>query len=649
MTDPGCSSICVLHPRMRVPARLLARLPAGLLAVCWLSCTWGCATERAWLAERLAPDTVARPANDAISDQLPPEQTDGPVAEVQLTGIDREDLDPLPLPLPCNAKVWRAERSESEWREAITMARRRAGDYTPTIDARIRSPISEAKSADATQSPACWRLQFSVKPGSAVTVRALRVALLDNSDPVLTELVLAPPLREGRVFSETRYESLKGALSRMAEEHGYFDARFTEHQVDVYPEEAVADVALVFAPGRQYAFGPLLITPSTLPLKQQFIARMAPFEAGDPYLSSQVDLLRSRLTESGYFSAIDVHPEPDAAVDGKVPMRVDLTPLPRLATTVGAGFATDIGPRGQLSFENRFVNDTGDQAIGQIKVSPVISDASLAYRIPSNQPAERWWTLDLGAKRERTDTADADSLTLGVRNISLQTDGWRRTLAIDLTRERFAVGADNGRSLLLVPSVRFERSVRTRNSQAIDNVQGTGSALDTGWRVAAVVSGAHAQLLSDVSFLQVQLEGRLAFAAGRRARVLTRLEGGTSWVSGFAELPPSFRLYAGGDDSVRGYDFKSLGPRDNQNKVRGGRHRVTASLEYERLFTNAWSWAIFADAGNTFDELPAPVRAGVGMGVRWQTPVGSVRIDLAHPLSGSDQAVRLHIGIGRVQ
>ena len=628
-----------------------------VLLVCSLCVAHGCATQRSWLADHLSPRAAAQPRSESVQDQLNRTPDDRPIAEVQITGIDRDDLDPLPLPLPCDAKVWRAERSESEWREAITMARRRAGDYTPTIDARIRAP----RTASATASVPCWQLQFTVTAGSEVSIRKLRVELLDNQDPVLTEIILTPNLRPGRVFSETRYETFKGSLSRMAEEHGYFDAHFTEHQIDVYPEEAVADVALVFAPGRQYAFGPLLITPSTLPLTQQFIARMAPFKPDEPYLSSQVDLLRTRLTESGYFSAIDVHPEPDAAVDGKVPMRVELTPLPRLATTVGAGFATDIGPRAQLSFENRFVNDTGDQATGQIKVSPVIADAALAYRIPSSDPAERWWTIDLGAKRERTDTTDIDNLTLGARNISLQTDGWRRTIALDLTRERFAVGADNGRSLLLVPSVRYERSVRTRNRQAIDNLQGIGGALETGWRVAAVMSGAHEHLLSDVSFLQAQLDGRLAFAVGRRARILTRLEGGTSWVSGFAELPPSFRLYAGGDDSVRGYDFKSLGPRDNQNKVRGGRHRVTASLEYERLFSNlfsnsfsnlsssAWSWAVFADAGNTFDELPAPVRAGVGLGVRWLTPVGSVRIDLAHPLSGSDQAVRLHIGIGRVQ
>ena len=605
----------------------------------------GCATQRAWLGDVLQPgDNMPATGSDIGGERADDgEASSGPVAEIVLEGIDRDDIEPEPVPLPCDARPWRAERAESEWREAIVTARRRAGDYTPTINVRISAPRVAASTTPAAGMnapvPPCWRLRFTVIEGQPALVRALRVELRDSDDPALREILGTQPLRVGEPFIEARYESFKSALSRQAEETGYFTATFSEHIVDIYPEEGAADVALVFEPGRRHAFGELQFDARDLPLRPALIERMAPFRPGDPYQADKIDLLRTRLTESGYFASIDVHPEPTAAVDGRVPVTATLTPLPRIATTLGAGFATDIGPRGQLAYENRFVNDRGHQANAALKVSPVISEASIGYRIPSNRPAERWWTLDAGGRRERTDQTQSDTATIGVRNVRLQSSGWRRTYALDLAHERFEVGDDRGNSLLLVPSLRLERSVANL---------GAGP-LDTGWRAAAVLSGAHTQLLSDVSFLQLQLEVRRAFAAGPQARVLARLEGGTAWVAGFSELPPSYRLFAGGDDSVRGYDFKSLGPRDNQNEVRGGRHRVSASLEYERLFAPTWSWAVFADSGNAFDDLPVGMRTGVGIGLRWHSPVGSVRVDLAHPLTDSDQQVRIHIGIGRVQ
>jgi translocation and assembly module TamA len=615
----------------------------------------GCASQRAWLGAHLLPGGDAPATGTDVAGERADDgdASAGPFAEVVLEGIERDAILPSPVPLPCDAPPWRAERAEAEWREAIALARRRAGDYTPTINARIRAPrtsaatapaaadkATEAPPADAgTAAAPCWRLRFQVTEGRNALVRELRVALHDSDDAALRDIVDSQPLRIGEPFLESRYESFKSALSRQAEETGYFDARFTEHRVDIYPEDAVADVALVFAPGTRYAFGDLRIDAPDVPLRPALIERMAPFRAGEPYVASSVDLLRSRLTESGYFASVDVHPEPGAASDGRVPIAAALTPLPRLAVTAGAGFATDIGPRGQLAYENRFVNDRGHQASATLKVSPVVSEAALGYRIPSNRPAERWWTVDAGGRRERTDETESDTATIGVRHVRLQSSGWRRTFALDLAHERFEVGDDRGSSLLLVPSARLERSVAHA---------GAGP-LDTGWRVAAVLSGTHEQLLSDVSFLQLLLEGRYAFALGTQSRVLARLEGGTTWVAGFAELPPSYRLFAGGDDSVRGYDFKSLGPPDNQNEVRGGRHRISASLEYERLFAPTWSWAVFADSGNAFDDLPVGMRTGVGLGLRWHSPVGSVRIDLAHPLTDSDQQVRIHIGIGRVQ
>ena len=106
------------------------------------------------------------------------------------------------------------------------------------------------------------------------------------------------------------------------------------------------------------------------------------------------------------------------------------------------------------------------------------------------------------------------------------------------------------------------------------------------------------------------------------------------------------RFFAGGDESVRGFGYNTLGPKDELGNVIGGSNLLVASLEYERWLRGNFYGVVFADAGNAFDDLDVDPAAGAGLGLRWQSPVGPLRIYLAHPLNKSDRSVRLHIRLG---
>ncbi len=111
-------------------------------------------------------------------------------------------------------------------------------------------------------------------------------------------------------------------------------------------------------------------------------------------------------------------------------------------------------------------------------------------------------------------------------------------------------------------------------------------------------------------------------------------------------MPPSLRYFAGGDQSVRGYDYQSLSPTNSDGDRIGGRYQFAASVEYQFSLTERWRIAAFADQGNAFNDLELPtLKQSVGVGVRWVSPVGPIRVDLAHPLDG-DQGVRLHFSMG---
>jgi translocation and assembly module TamA len=132
-------------------------------------------------------------------------------------------------------------------------------------------------------------------------------------------------------------------------------------------------------------------------------------------------------------------------------------------------------------------------------------------------------------------------------------------------------------------------------------------------------------------------------------RLILRCEGGAGLVDDFSEMPVSLRFFAGGDQSVRGYGYKTLGPIDEDGKVIGGRHLLIMSIEYEQRLTERWGVALFYDIGNAINTPSDPLKEGAGLGIRWRSPVGSIRLDMASPLATLDTPHplwRLHLSIG---
>ena len=129
-----------------------------------------------------------------------------------------------------------------------------------------------------------------------------------------------------------------------------------------------------------------------------------------------------------------------------------------------------------------------------------------------------------------------------------------------------------------------------------------------------------------------------------------RGEAGHTFTDELLALPPSLRYYAGGDRSVRGYGWREIGPRIRNSVgdtyALGAQNVVTASIEYERYFKGPWGAAVFVDSGSAFDGKSPDMHTGVGIGLRWRSPVGPVRIDIARGLKSPDSPFTLHLNIG---
>jgi translocation and assembly module TamA len=128
--------------------------------------------------------------------------------------------------------------------------------------------------------------------------------------------------------------------------------------------------------------------------------------------------------------------------------------------------------------------------------------------------------------------------------------------------------------------------------------------------------------------------------------LIARAEIGTISTDNIDEIPATQRFFTGGDQTVRGYDFESLAPRDDKNQLIGGKYLNVASVEYSVKIGSQWRAAVFSDGGRAFNHGDEPWHKSVGIGARWLSPVGQIRVDLAFPYRDEEKGWRLHIFMG---
>jgi translocation and assembly module TamA len=168
-----------------------------------------------------------------------------------------------------------------------------------------------------------------------------------------------------------------------------------------------------------------------------------------------------------------------------------------------------------------------------------------------------------------------------------------------------------------------------------------------GIRVTADLTGANEDVVSDATFLQGSLSAKAILSFFEQWRVIGRFHLGATLIDTLSDLPPSLRYYAGGDQSVRGYAYKSIGPTDAAGNVVGAKHLVVYSLELELTLFGNWSAALFFDSGDAPDELiDLSMKNGAGIGIRWNAPFGQVRLDVADALSEGESSWRIHFTVG---
>lgn len=493
-----------------------------------------------------------------------------------------------------------------------------------------------------------WRVTLHVVPGTPVRVTTVDVALAPAAAtlPGIRRARRQIERLRGQILNHGTYDAARDALGAQLTASGFLDARLTTHRVEVTRASHSAVISLAWEVGTRYRYGQVHFAGSQF--KPGFLERYVPFKPGDYFDQDQLLALQQALNGADYFAVVNVLPDVDGARAGTVDIKVELAPAKRSIYTGGPFIGTDTGLGVRAGMERRWVNRHGHKWKNELVVAQKLKTLSTLYAIPL--PGDHQRSYNLGANFRDADTTTSQSRTLElVGNESRQWHGWTRTVGVHALAGTFTVGK-RGREPDDTPGIERGRSTLWFAEGSLVRKQADNPTfVRDGWSLTLAARSTLGPLLSDASFSQLTADAKWihAFGARHRNRLIVRGSAGSTWTSNFSALPPQLRFFAGGDRSVRGYGYQSIGPRNADDRVIGGQNLLVASTEVEHYFTRNWGMAAFVDAGNAFSGTDYRPRLGAGLGVRWRSPVGMVRVDLGTPLH-DDQArgIRLHLVIG---
>ena len=483
-----------------------------------------------------------------------------------------------------------------------------------------------------------YRLLVKVVPGEPLQLDDVSVSVLGpgREEQSLRRLIEKFPLSKGDVLLQQKYEEAKSALKTRAINLGYLDADFLLHEIRITPPATHATITLTLETGERYYFGTTNILGAP-DYPDSFLRRHLTYTSRDVFSYTNLGETQRNFTNSERFKEVVITPDTKNSESLHVPVTVQLKAAPRISLRPGIGYGTDTGARFTARYRDMNMFHRGHELYSQLYVAERLQGIVTGYILPSPKDVRSSTSLQLNLQQEKTKTYSSRILALELdRNLSFGA-GKLGSAYIKAQYEDYTVGVQNSTAHLLLPGVRFsddryDNPIRPRR----------------GFRYALDMHGTHQMLGSDAALLQFLAEGSHLQPLPWRLSLHTRAKGGTTLLSDpLSQIPPSLRFFTGGDQSVRGYSYKSLGPRDATGQIVGGKQLLTGSIELERALFKDWGVSLFYDAGNAFNSFSAVSLAqGAGAGVHYFSSIGALNLSVARPLGVENPATHIHFTVG---
>jgi translocation and assembly module TamA len=535
------------------------------------------------------------------------------------------------------------ERLHNRVQREVESALKPFGFYEP----KVESEVKDLGRGD-------WRISIDINPGQPVLLDKIVVNVSGPGalDPLFERITDKPPLHSGDRLSHATYESLKSDLQRTAATYGYLDAKLTRNELVVDPKNHTANVGLEMETGERYRFGKTTIEQTSV--RDSLVRRYLRYQEGDYFDLTQILRTQFALDDAQYFTNLEVLPQDADRQTHTVPVDIHADKSRRHRYSVGAGYATDTGARGTLTWENRRVNSLGHRFSVTVEASQVERYLLQArYIIPIGDPAVENLTFQSTIEQQQFADATAHTQSIGPA-ITKVTGNWQYVWFANAIRttDDYPHSVSNT-ARLIVPGIDFASVPKGYLGEPIFQHP-----------FFAEIRGSNSAFGSDAQFLQLRVQLEHVFRLADKWHLLLRDEIGTTVANHFDHVPAIMRFFAGGDNSVRGFAFDQLSPIDAVCKTPttgpvivaagspcvesvgtvkdGGKNLVTGTVEVIRDLPHNFGVATFFDYGNAFNHLGDPLEYAAGVGFRLRLPVVTLGIDVAQPLSTS-AGPRLHI------
>lgn len=374
-------------------------------------------------------------------------------------------------------------------------------------------------------------------------------------------------------------------------------------------------------------------------IRDEYLQNLVPFKKGDYYQSSDLGELNRRLSATGWFNSVVVAPEFDKSRKTKVlPLHGVVSPRTENTIETGVGYSTDVGPRVKASWKKPWMNSYGHSLTTSISLSAPEQQLDFSYKMPLlKNPLEQYYLVQGGFKRTDLNDTEQDSTTLAVSRFWDLSSGWQRAINLRWSLDHFTQANVTNTTMLLYPGVMISR---TRSRGGLMPTWGDSQRYSIDYSNTAWGS--------DVDFSVFQAQNVWIRTLYDKHRFVMR--GNLGWIEtgDFERVPPDLRFFAGGDRSIRGYKYKSISPENDKGQLTGASKLATGSLEYQYNVSGKWWGAMFVDGGEAVNDIRrSDFKTGAGVGVRWQSPVGPIKLDFAVPVGDKDEhGLQFYIGLG---
>lgn len=492
-------------------------------------------------------------------------------------------------------------------------------------------------------------IQIQAEPGPITTVKEMRLQFEGDIQNRQTDLLISSQrrrlqwswaMREDDPFTQSNWSSAKSNMLQRLTSQYYPAGKISASQAAINPQDNTAALSVTLDSGPRFYLGEHYIL-GLERYSERMVRNFTRLRAGDDFLLDNLTKAQRRLAESGYFDGVFLYVDPTDPNPEAAKINIIVREAYYQSMTIGPGYSTDNGPRLTFEYRNNEVPLLGWQSVTALKVD---QDNQKAETTLSAIPDDDYWRLVAYGKLEHLENSDEKTTSAQARfGNSFTSDPIDKSYFIQYDKAR----TENLNGINDLQSVTLNGAWTLRNfNNFIMPTRGWGLGVELG------VGSTFGSETNPFIRVRTRMLGYLPMESWRNGRFELRGEFGGVFIKEGALIPSTLMFRTGGDTTVRGYAFRYIGVNEENRVTSSGKYMVIGSVEYQRpIFINdrptAFDWAVFVDTGAVSNRMQdLNLYTGVGAGVRWRSPVGPLKFDLAYGLK--TEQIRLHFNVGFV-